>query len=189
MTTEWDLLAPTYDAAPDHGLRDSRCRSAWSDLLRTLLPASGAAADLGCGTGTLTRILLDHGYRVDGVDLSAAMLSIARRKAPRATFHHADAGAAPLPPGSYDLVLSRHVLWTMDSPVRALAHWIGLLRPGGRLVLIEGRWSTGSGLTSAETESLVRSCGLAPAVQMLSDPIYWGGPIEDERYLCTALKP
>jgi len=39
--------------------------------------------------------------------------------------------------------MSRHVLWAMPDPAGALEHWIALLRPGGRSLLVEGRWSTG----------------------------------------------
>lgn len=81
------------------------------------------------------------------------------------------------------MVLSRHVLWALPDPAAALERWLGLLVPGGRLVLVEGSWSTGAGLTAEQTVDLVRATGLEPELLRLPDPIYWGGPITDDRYL------
>ncbi|MEO3867993.1 methyltransferase domain-containing protein [Nonomuraea sp. B12E4] len=53
-----------------------------------------------------------------------------------------DAAQPPVGDRRFDVLLARHLLWaTIPTPQVALAHWKGLLRPGGRLVLIEGRWS------------------------------------------------
>jgi SAM-dependent methyltransferase len=81
------------------------------------------------------------------------------------------------------VVLGRHVLWAMPHPEAALREWMRLLRPDGLLLLVEGRWSTGGGLTAAETEELVRRYRGAVTVEPLDDPALWGGPITDERYL------
>jgi hypothetical protein len=60
------------------------------------------------------------------------------------------------------------------------------VRPGGRLVLVEGRWSTGSGLTSAECARLVRAVREKAVVTPLTDPALWGREINDERYLLVS---
>ena len=60
-----------------------------------------------------------------------------------------------LPGGSFDVVLVRHVLWAMPNPGEALTAWLRLLLPGGTLILVEGRWSTGaSSQTSGEEPGL-----------------------------------
>jgi SAM-dependent methyltransferase len=51
-----------------------------------------------------------------------------------------DAGNPPLPPASFDAVVSRHVLWTLPNLAGAFAAWKRLLRPGGRVVAIDGLW-------------------------------------------------
>jgi SAM-dependent methyltransferase len=141
-------------------------------------------ADLGCGTGTLALLLAEEGYAVTGVDFSPEMVRLAREKAGHvATFHEADAAAPPLDAAAYDVVLSRHVLWAMDSPAAALDRWIALLRRGGRLVLVEGSWSTGAGLTAEETIGLVDAAGYRPQLRRLPDPVFWGREITDDRYL------
>ena len=65
----WDREAATFDDEPDHGLGDPITRAAWRALLLDELPPTpDRIADLGCGNGTLTGLLVDEGYVVDGVD-------------------------------------------------------------------------------------------------------------------------
>ncbi len=181
----WDREAETFDEAADHGLGDPECRDAWRSLLLEHLPAAPSrVADLGCGTGTLALLLAEEGYDVTGVDFSPEMVRRARAKAGHvATFVEGDAAEPPLEAAAYDVVLSRHVLWAMPSPAAALDRWIGLLRPGGRLVLVEGNWSTGAGLSAEETMALVRAAGRIPTLRRLPEPVYWGHEITDDRYL------
>ena len=181
----WDREAETFDEAADHGLGDPECRDAWRSLLLEHLPAAPSrVADLGCGTGTLALLLAEEGYDVTGVDFSPEMVRRARTKAGQvATFVEGDAASPPLEAATYDVVLSRHVLWAMPSPAGALDRWIGLLRPGGRLVLVEGNWSTGAGLSAEETMALVRAAGRIPTLRRLPEPVYWGHEITDDRYL------
>jgi hypothetical protein len=72
-------------------------------------------------------------------------------------------------------------------PSAALGRWVRLLRPGGRLVLVEGRWGTGGGLTADECRGLVLRHRSSAEVRPLSDsPALWGGPVDDERYLLSS---
>jgi hypothetical protein len=75
------------------------------------------------------------------------------------------------------------VFWVFEDADAVLDRWLALLRPGGRLVLVEGRWSTGAGLTAEECERLVRRHRASGDVVNLSDrDALWGGPVTDERY-------
>ena len=102
------------------------------------------------------------------------------------TFTVADAAMPPLRPGAYDAVLCRHVLWALADPDAALRRWVALLKPGGRLLLVEGHWHTGAGLTAATTTDLVRAAGRTAELHRLTDAVYWGREIDDERYLVVA---
>ena len=184
----WDREAANFDDAADHGLRDQTIRAAWTDLLLALLPPEPqVVADLGCGTGTLSVLLAEAGHHVHGVDFSPEMLSLARRKArsvtPPVRFLEGDVAEPPLPAQSFDVVLVRHVLWAMPDPATSLQHWRHLLRGGGQLVLLEGNWSTGAGLSAADCTKMVRQLGGRVELRELDDPVLWGGPIVDERYL------
>jgi SAM-dependent methyltransferase len=184
----WDDEAATFDEAADHGLRDPACRSAWRELLLGVLPPAPArVADLGCGTGTLSLLLAEAGYAVDGLDFSPEMVRRAEAKAGDvARFVRGDAAEPPLATGTYDVVLSRHVLWAMPSPPEALGRWIDLLAPGGRLVLVEGSWSTGAGLNGEETLALVEATGRSASLRRLPEAVYWGRAITDDRHLVVS---
>jgi len=186
----WDEAAATFDHSADHGLSDPDVRSAWAELLADALPdPPSRVADLGCDTGSLAWLAAELGHSVDGVDFSEQMLAVARTKA-RASgevrFVAGDAAAPPLPLGTFDVVLCRHVLWALPDPEAAVRAWAKLLRPSGRVVLIEGFWSTGAGMPSRETVALLQRQRFEPRVQVLGDSRYWGGPITDERYVVTA---
>ena len=152
-------------------------------------PPPARIADIGSGTGTLSLLLADEGHTVDGVDVSPEMVRLAQAEAGGRTdvrFALGDAAEVTLAPGSYDVVLCRHVLWAMPDPAAALQRWIHLLAPGGRLVLVEGNWSTGAGLTAAQTVALVEATGRATELRMLPEADYWGRQITDERYLVVS---
>jgi len=187
----WDGQADTFDESADHGLRDPRVREAWRRLLLAHLPAAPAAvADIGCGTGSLSVLLAAEGYAVTGLDFAPAMIRAARAKARTADvsarFVLSDAAAPTLPPGSFDVVLARHVLWAMPDIDQALAAWLRLLLPGGTLVLVEGRWSTGTGFTAGEAGRAVLRHRTDATITALGDPVLWGGPVSDERYLLVS---
>jgi ubiquinone/menaquinone biosynthesis C-methylase UbiE len=189
----WDAEAASFDEAADHGLRDPAVRAAWRELLLPLLPEPPArVADLGSGTGTLSVLLAEEGYSVDGVDFSPEMVRLAREKiadhpaADRIGFVEADAATPPLEAGTYDVVLCRHVLWALPDQVEVLRRWSALLAPGGRLVLVEGSWATGAGLTAEQTVALVEAAGRRAEPRRLPEAAYWGREIDDERYVVVS---
>ena len=107
------------------------------------------------------------GHAVTGLDFSPAMIALAEAKAEaeaqaraacttpaaspwrRPLFHVMNAAEPAFAPASFDVLLCRHLLWALPAPAEVLRRWAALLKPGGRLLLIEGRWHTGSGLPAA----------------------------------------
>ncbi len=100
--------------------------------------------DVGCGCGATTLELarrVGEGGRATGIDVSAPMLELARRRAvetgPRwAEFFEADAQSAELPEAGYDLVFSRFGVMFFDDPAAAFANLHAALAPGGRLAFV-----------------------------------------------------
>lgn len=187
----WDQHADMFDEQPDHGLRDAGVRAAWSSLLLPLLPAPPATiADLGCGTGSLGVLFASAGHAVTGLDISPRMVAAAQGKAAAAhlavTFEVGDAADPALPQGAFDVVFARHVLWALAEPATALRRWVRLLRPEGRLLLVEGRWHTGAGISATEAARLVRLYRTDATITLIRDPVLWGGPISDERYVLVS---
>lgn len=199
----WDGAADSFDVEPDHGLRDGAVRAAWARLLRAWLPVPPCdVLDLGCGTGSLALLAAEAGHRVVGVDLAPRMVEVARAKlagAPApATVLVGDAADPPVGSRTFDVVLVRHLVWTLPDPRAALRRWVGLLGRPGRIVLIEGRWSAADaaapyveggerlpwsgGVTAARLGATLGPLVAAWRVEPLDDPTLWGRPVQDERY-------
>lgn len=209
LTAYWDAAATGFDDEPDHGLREDTARDAWAALLRTCMPGRPAdVLDAGCGTGSLSCLLAGDGHRVTGVDISSRMVGHARAKLAAAglegRFLVGDATAPPTGDERFDVLLSRHLMWTLPDPWTALREWVARLRPGGTLLLVEGRWrEAGHGGVpyAAGAEALPWHGGigadeLAAAVSPLTTDLrihplsgeeaLWGGPVTDERYALVA---
>ncbi|MCG7527878.1 methyltransferase domain-containing protein [Streptomyces sp. OfavH-34-F] len=189
MTTDWDLAAATFDEEADHGLLDPVVRAAWARRMENWLPAEPSdVLDLGCGTGSLALLATGRGHRLTAVDSSPRMVERARAKlAGRgAEVLLGDAARPPVGARRFDVVLARHVVWLLPDPAAALRHWAGLLRPGGRIVLVEGVWN-GDGLPPGDLTAL-----LAPLTDRVhheplsADRDLWGKDVDDERYALVA---
>ena len=141
IIAHWNGRSREYDSRPHHGLQSQREKEVWLEALRSLLPQAPAdVLDVGTGTGFLALLLAELGYRVVGIDLAPDMLEIAQSKCtneitPR--FELGDAAAPSFPDSSFDVIISRHLLWTLLDPVRAFCNWHRLLRPGGRVIAID----------------------------------------------------
>lgn len=185
----WDGYADGFDESADHGLWDPNVKAAWESLLLPILPEAPCnIIELGSGTGSLSILLAEQGHQVTGVDVSKKMVDLAKAKAGAAgldiKFVHDDASTPDFGNGAFGVVLARHVLWVFDDPDIVLRRWAALLRPGGVLILIEGRWTTGAGLASDECVELVLRNRHEATLHPLSNNVaLWGEPVTDDRYL------
>lgn len=98
--------------------------------------------DIGTGTGRILEIVAPHVERAVGVDLSHDMLAIARANLERAEFkhcqvRHGDMYALALPNASVDAVTIHQVLHFADDPAAVIAEAARVLRPDGRLVIVD----------------------------------------------------
>jgi ubiquinone/menaquinone biosynthesis C-methylase UbiE len=149
VAAHWGRRAAHFDEDFGHSIRTAAERAAWDRILDLALPRRGAldALDAGCGTGFLSFELAGRGHRVTGIDFAPAMLAEARRKAVERgvaiRFEEGDAEQLPFAGGTFDLVVSRHVLWTLPHPEAAIDEWVRVLRPGGRLAVIDGQFDPG----------------------------------------------
>lgn len=103
--------------------------------------------DLGSGDGSYSIYAVRAGARVVGLDLSAAMLESAERRASAAgvSMHSCQGSAESLPfrSGSFDIVLAVTSLYFIRDPARAAEEASRVLRPGGSFVVGElGRYSS-----------------------------------------------
>jgi ubiquinone/menaquinone biosynthesis C-methylase UbiE len=147
----WDRRAGTFDDETGHGLVSDEQRCAWRDLLSRLAGRTPRRVlDVGCGTGFLAFRFAELGHTVTGIDLSPQMIDRARHKADQEAlqidFRVGDAVDLDCADETYSLVVARHVIWNLPDPERGVAEWLRVLRPGGRLVLIEGKWADNEAL-------------------------------------------
>src|SRR6266540_6626557 len=116
----WDLDALIYDRSPTHAGTEPTEAAVWrAALLRHLPPPPARVLDVGAGTGTMTVLAAGLGYRVTALDLSEEMLGRAKRKAEGGGLEiqfHVGSASEP-PPGPFDAVMERHVMWTTMDPV------------------------------------------------------------------------
>ncbi|MEZ4705702.1 MAG: methyltransferase domain-containing protein [Caldilineaceae bacterium] len=146
INSYWNWRGASYDSQPGHGDRiDTAEHTAWVETLTRLLPPPPATLlDVGAGTGFLSFIAAEIGHQVTGIDLAEGMLAVAREQAATVAnppnFQSGDAIAPDFPPQSFEVVMSRHVLWTLRDPEAAFRNWWQLLKPGGRIVAIDSFW-------------------------------------------------
>lgn len=136
---EWfDAVGPEWD----------RIRQVFRDDLQRaraiscLIPPGLRVADIGTGTGILAIDLARLGVDVVAIDNAPAMLEAARTNLERAGIENVDlrtgdAGSLPLADGEVDAVLAHMVLHSLPSPVRALEEMTRVVRPGGRIVVVD----------------------------------------------------
>ncbi|MGH7766227.1 MAG: ArsR/SmtB family transcription factor [Candidatus Binatia bacterium] len=110
--------------------------------LEKLLPADLVLADIGCGTGSLTRELARFAKKVIAVDLSAEMMRRAKLltkegEISNVEFRRGDAEKLPLARRSVDAAFCVMVLHFLENPERAVRELCRVTRPGGSVILLD----------------------------------------------------
>lgn len=159
----WDRSSETYDKSPGHMIGTREEKDAWMrELSRNLPQSPQAILDVGCGTGAMGLLFAEMGHYVTGVDLSEAMMAKARKKADAQKLsidlRTGDAEHLSFNEGTFDVVVNRHLLWTLPHPDVALKEWHRVLKTGGMVLIIDGIWKDKS--FSIRTKRMV-SDGLA----------------------------
>ncbi|SFH51523.1 Ubiquinone/menaquinone biosynthesis C-methylase UbiE [Palleronia marisminoris] len=175
----WSDRAEHFDSDPGHKITDGAERSAWQALFRRHLGAAEGRRllDLASGTGEIAVLCRQLGFEVTGLDWSEPMLARARSKAPDVAFLQADAERTMLPDASFDVVVTRHLVWTLVDPAAAFAEWRRVLTPGGQLLLVDGDFVTRSWLARAVARfsPVPASHGMATRHQDILSRVHFAG--------------
>jgi len=140
----WSARAATFDLSPGHEIFSEPERLAWHRLiLKHLGPGNGRLAlDLASGTGVISHLMDDLGFKVTGLDWAEPMLERARAKAKARrrsiSFRMADVENTMEPDETYDVIITRHLVWTLVDPKAAFAEWMRVLKPGGTILIVDG---------------------------------------------------
>jgi SAM-dependent methyltransferase len=123
----YDAIAVEYDRSRDRP---------WPEVVdfAESLPTRSLVADLGCGSGRHAKVLAGEGHKVVGLDASARLLEIARRKLPEAAFVQGDLCGLPFPDSRFPAavaVASIHHLPSESERIAAMREIARVLRPGG----------------------------------------------------------
>jgi ubiquinone/menaquinone biosynthesis C-methylase UbiE len=127
----YDEWAPLYDGGPNAATELD------SEVVRQLLVGLpvGRAIDVACGTGRQSRLLVELGHSVEGVDLNETMLTIARDRVEDAHFQQGTFDALPFGDASFDLAVSSLALTHVTELRPALEEMARVVKPGGYAVL------------------------------------------------------
>ncbi len=110
--------------------------AAWLPSVLEPVRRTKAALELGCGAGRHTVLLADHFDQVEAVDLSGAMIRLARRKRARGNISYLESDLRDVD-GSYDFVLSVATLHHVSDLTEALSRIKAATTPGARVVLVD----------------------------------------------------
>ena len=130
---EWDRIRKLH--AADSAVEDAIKAALADKPIRALL-------DLGTGTGRMLELFANDIQRGLGLDLSLDMLALARTRLDRAglkhcSVRHGDIYDLALPRDSFDVVIIHQVLHVLDDSARAIREAARVLRPGGRILVVD----------------------------------------------------
>lgn len=107
--TAFDTLAESFEAG-----RIGYSNDVYNNLVSFGLKRSNEILDVGCGTGLASGPLIENGFSVSGLDVSAPMVSRAKARYPMAKWGVGSAEKLPVPDGSYDVVISGQAFHLFD---------------------------------------------------------------------------
>jgi len=136
---QWDQIAFEYDPKSPY-------RRVWSkpsiliEIFVDALEGCRKVLDVGCGAGAIA-VPLAEKLEVHGLDFSKEMLNLAARRAGESgvkiNFTHGDSHAMPFDDNFFDAAYCKFALWPLTNPEKALKEMVRVVRPGGRLVIME----------------------------------------------------
>lgn len=142
IATYWNQRSIGYSRAIHEELENGSA-DFYGEKLRSYAPRKGClkCLDVGCGPGLFSILLSQEGYQVTSLDYSPGMIEKAKRNLDEAGFIpdivRADATKLPFENESFDYIVSRNLVWNLENPEAAYKEWLRVLKPGGRILVID----------------------------------------------------
>jgi len=141
----WSTDAGNYNKSVQAALRSEDTKGPWKEIFTQVLGKNCLnLLDVGTGPGIVAFLLAELGHRVTAMDFSEAMLANAIRNNKAlgldVDFRKGDAENLPFEDKTFDAVVSRYVLWTVSDPKKAIREWKRVLKPRGKVIIIDGNW-------------------------------------------------
>lgn len=144
----WSSDANNYNKSIKITLKSEETKRHWQEIFTEALGKGRLKVlDVGTGPGIVAFLLAELGHDVTGVDFSQGMIRNAFKNRESlglpVDFRIGDAEKLPFGDNTFDAVVSRYVLWTVTDPMKAIIEWKRVLKPGGKVVIVDGNWHHG----------------------------------------------
>ena len=119
----------------------------WGDLISSYLPRNKQLKILciGCGSGFIPILMALKRHEVIGIDYSCSMIAEAidnaRSVSANVHFICSEVDNLPFENESFDVIISKNIVWNLPNPELAFSEWRRVLSVGGRLIYFDGNWS------------------------------------------------
>lgn len=175
ITNGWEISAKGYSNIVQDDFH-SPGREIWTDEILSRAPQKGPMEilDVGTGPGVFATILSLAGHHLTGIDISPKMLEQAKANSARygvsPTYLLMNSQELTFAENSFDMIVSRDVVWIMEHPEEVYASWLRILKPGGRIVVFDSGHNKDDFLTKfdhnneAYREEYRQKFGREPAV-------------------------
>lgn len=172
---DWNLLQQGRGQRIGDVALERQDESAQRALHRAILDLTvtapvGDLLDVGCGRGSILKLLASRANRAVGVDIDANARQLARAELmlaglPNCSLRKGDMHRLPFADDEFNTIIIDDVLVDAQQPVRALSEAARLLRPGGRLFILESVVKQSAGDIQSSLAEWSREAGLrlAPA--------------------------
>jgi SAM-dependent methyltransferase len=168
----WRISAAGYSKIIQQELKDG-VNKFWAETILSKAPYEGVLKilDVGTGPGFFAILLSREGHMATGIDASPEMIALAKENALNSGVSPEllvmDSHKLDFAADTFDLIVSRNVVWTLTDPVKAYQEWRRVLKPAGRLIVFDGNWSSNidarvKSLSDADREEYTKKYGRPP---------------------------
>lgn len=141
----WNQRAEGYSMKIEEQLKNEE-RQNTQRLIEKYAPrkTNMKCLDIGCGPGFLSIVLANYNHQVTAIDYSEEMLRFAKDHCKTSNvsvkFQQMDAQVLEFDDEIFDFIITRDLVWNLENPEKAYLEWMRVLKPGGRILILDGNY-------------------------------------------------